>query len=139
MIGLGITLRNSRLSLIKDAIDLDADEYNTAKFLLYSGIRPVTEAEPDEYDNILLGEFALSWPCGSISNGVLTFVNPDDIFGLANGIAVWGRLLTVDDIFVMDLSVSNYTGSGDIKIDSTSIILGEKIHCQNFSITEGNA
>jgi hypothetical protein len=35
--------------------------------------------------------------------------------------------------------VSNFTGSGDIKLDSVNIIQGENIHCNSAIITEGNA
>jgi hypothetical protein len=139
-IGINSTLRDARLTLILDAID---DDGTAGKLTIYSGTRPATGAEPDEYDNLALVVFDLDYPCGTITNGVLAF-SPisDDEYDFSEaintGIAEWGRITTTSDIFVMDLSVTDLFGSGDIKIDSTEIYEGNNVFCYNASINEGN-
>ena len=138
-IGLNASMRTARLQLILDAIDADMDEYSTpSKLLIYSGERPSTGGSVDEYDPFL-AEFALPHPCGSIINNVLHFSIIDDVAASVSGTATWGRIVDSNDDFIMDLSVSNFTGSGDIKLDSVNIIQGENIHCNSAIITEGNA
>lgn len=137
-IGIGIDLRNARLLLIQNAIDDGADEYNTGKLRIYSGTRPATGEAIDEYENTLLAEFVLSYPCGSITEGILTFNEIADVLALVSDTAVWGRIVDVSDVFVMDLSVTSLAGSGDIKMDSIEFSAGSTVHCLSGVITEGN-
>lgn len=136
-IGINLSLREARLNLILSAIDLGADEYDGALLSIYSGVRPFTGEELDEYD-IALVTFMLPFPCGSIVNGVLTFNTILDSVGITTGVASWGRLVDSNGDFVMDLSVTDIYGSGDIKIDSTDINAGSLVHCHSAIITEGN-
>jgi hypothetical protein len=138
MIGISTTMRNSRLQLILDAIDLGGDEYGAGILLIYSGTRPATGLPPDEYDAVLV-EFMLPFPCGVISDGVLTFGAVSDVLATASGVATWARLTDINDNFVADLSVTSLVGSGDVKIDSTDIVSGGVVHCNSAVITEGNA
>ena len=137
-IGISTTLRNSRLQLLLDAIDNGADEYSTAHLLIYSGDRPDTGEAIDEYDNILLVNFSLPFPSGTIFDGVLTFGTIDDSTGSNYGIARWARVNDEGDVFVADLSVTNESGNGDVKVNDTEIFEGGTIHCHSASITEGN-
>jgi hypothetical protein len=137
-IGLSIAMRDERLQLILDAIDFGADEYDTAHLLIYSGERPVTGGVPDEYDNVLLVNFPLSYPCGTITDGVLEFNTIEDVNSLAYGAAVWARITDSSDTFVADLSVTSLTGGGDILIDGTEIFADTLVTCVVATITEGN-
>jgi len=137
-IGLNLLIRNARLGLILDAIDYEGDEYDGALLSLYSSTRPSTGAELDEYD-VVLAIFMLPFPCGIISNGVLALNEIMDTTGIADGIAVWGRICDSSGNFVIDLSVSTLSGSGDVKIDSTEIYIDNVIHCHSAVITEGNS
>ena len=138
MIGITTAMRNSRLQLILDAIDLAGDEYGAGILFIYSGIRPATGMSPDEYDAILV-EFMLPYPCGVINNGVLTFGEVLDVLATASGTATWGRLTDINENFIADLSVTSLLGNGDVKIDSTTIVEGGTVHCNSAIITEGNA
>ena len=138
-IGIDMDLRDARLLLIQEAIDFEADEYNTGKLRIYSGERPDTGAEPDEYDNVLLAEFNLPYPCGSITEGILTFNEIISVYGLVNGVASWGRIVDADDAFIMDLSVTSILGNGDIKIDDVNIVINVLIICSLASLIEGNS
>ena len=135
-IGIGTSLRDSRLALIKDAIDAGSAE---SKLQIYSGSRPTTGEEVDEYTNSLLVEFELPYPCGTVSEGVLTFDSISGVSAIASGTAVWARLLDADEDFVADMSVSDMTGSGDVKIDSVELVIGDSISCTLATITEGNS
>jgi len=138
-IGLSTTLRNARLQHILDAIDAGGDEYGGGHFLIYSGDRPATGVAIDEYENILLLNFALSWPCGSITDGVLTFGAVGSVVGLAEGVATFARLVDEGDLFVADLSVSVVGGVGEVQLDYTDIHVGTVVNCVSAVITEGNA
>jgi len=142
MIGISVTIRNNRLEIIKSAIENNTDEYDpgSGHLLIYTGIRPSTGYEFDEYDDfILLVDFILPNPCCSINSGILTFEDIQDTIGLESGTAGWARITDVDDNFIMDLSVSDLLGSGDIKIDSLDISKNGVIHCTIGTITEGNS
>lgn len=138
MIGLSTAMRNSRLQLILDAIDAAGDEYGAGILSIYSSVRPPTGEALDEYD-IALVEFMLPYPCGTISNGVLTFGAIPDVLAIASGIAVWGRITDISNNFVADLSVTSLVGNGDVKIDDTDIVSGGVVHCNSAILTEGNA
>jgi hypothetical protein len=138
-IGLPVALRNSRLQALVDAIDLEGDEYGAGKLLIYSGTRPATGAVLDEYDDpILLVEFDLPYPCGTVSNGILTLGTIPDAIAVASGTATWARITDADDNFVADLSVTDTNGSGDVQIDVVVIEAAGIVHCHSAVITEGN-
>jgi hypothetical protein len=141
-IGLNTIIRTARLQSVLDALDFEADEYDSAHLLIYSGDRlPTGEAidEYDEYGNDLLVDFSLNYPSGSITNNVLTFGVVDSVLGLIHGTAVWARLIDSNGDFVVDLSVSDTNGTGDVKIDSLEIFVGVAVNFVGGSITEGNA
>lgn len=138
MIGLSSTIRNDRLQIVLDAIDSGADEYDTALLWIFSGERPATGEAVDEYENELLVEFVLPFPCGTITDNVLTFDSVADSLGIIYGIASWARIVDSSGNFVMDLSVSDLSGNGDVKIDYLEIFEDNVVHCESITITEGN-
>ena len=140
-IGFDTDLRNNRALAIVAAIDAGVDEYSSGHLFIYSGERPATGEAVDEYDNELLVDFLFSFPCGTVSNGILTFGTIQDVESAAAGIATWARITDTDDVFVMDLSVTDTEGSGDVKIDSTGaeIVDGILVRCTVATITEGNS
>jgi hypothetical protein len=136
-IGLNSVLRDARLQIVLDAIDDGADEYSSQLLTIYDSDRPATGGAVDEYD-LALAEFLLPYPCGTITDGVLTFDTIADVVAIGTGSAKWARITDAGNSFVMDLSVSNLTGSGDVKLDSLSIELGNTVHCHSAILTEGN-
>lgn len=136
-IGIKSTLRDDRLEIIQDAIDAGGDEYGGGILQIYSGTRPATGGSASSCTKLL--EFQLAWPCGSISAGVLTFDAAETVQGLAAGTATWARITDIDDNFVMDLSVTNESGGGDVLISNVVIALGLDTDLISASITEGNA
>jgi len=139
MIGISTELRSDRLQLVLDAIDGESDEYSGAHLLIYSGDRVGTGEEIDEYENELLIDFELSYPSGTITDGVLTFAEISDVNSLEYGTASWARIVDAVDAFVIDLSVTSTLGNGDVKIDNLEVFAGVLVQCSLASITEGNA
>jgi len=140
-IGFDEDLRNTRASAIASAIDAGGDEYDSGHLLIYSGDRPDTGDHIDEYDNELLVEFVFPFPCGTVSAGVLTFDTIADATSVAAGTATWARITDADDVFVMDLSVTDTGGSGDVKVATTGAVITDNtiISCTVATITEGNS
>lgn len=136
-IGLSSTLRDNRLTVIKDAVDAGSGA-GTLKF--YTAPRPSTGGAGG--DVTLLGTLTLNDPCGTVSAGVLTFdVDPTIVDSSADdtGTAVWARLADSDGTFVADLSVGVAMSGADIILNTTSIVITGSITMTSGTITEGNA
>jgi len=132
-IGLSTTVRNARLTAIKDAIDAGS---GAGKLKFYNGARPATGGA----GTTLLGTCTLNDTCGTVADGVLTFdvdPKPTDSTADATGTVTWARITDSDDTFVADLSVG--TADADIIVNLTSIVAGGVIEVTAAAITEGNA
>lgn len=131
-VGLATALRNSRLNLIRDAIDAGAG----AGFLrIYDGTRPATGGTA----TTLLAELTYTDPCApNASGGVLTFsaITPDSSAN-ASGTATWGRAVDSTGAFVKDFSVG--TSGADLNLNTTTITSGVQVSCTSAALTEGNA
>lgn len=131
-LGINVTLRNTRLNAIRDAIDAGA----TAGFLrVYDGVRPATGGSA----TVLLAELTFSDPCApAAASGVLTFsAITADASANATGTATWCRIVDSTGAFVTDGSVG--TSGADYNLNTTSITAGVQVSCSSASITEGNA
>lgn len=128
MAGYVTSLRNSRLNAIVSACGA------TGRLLIYSGTRPATGAAPS---GTLLVTMPLKNPVGTVAAAVLTFTKPDDVQATANGTASWAR---IDDgtNAVIDLSLSDTTGVGEVKLNTTTITTGLFVSAQTITVNEGN-
>lgn len=138
-IKLATAVRNSRVQQIADAIDAGA---TGGVLTMYSGTRPATPGGSiDPFTNLVLGVLTFSKPCkSSIDNGVLTFASiAQDPSADNSGTATWARIANSDGGFVLDLDITNNSGNGDIKLNSTDIIQGGPISVISASLTEGNS
>lgn len=136
-IKLATAIRNSRADVIATAIDAGS---TGGMLTIYSGTRPATPGGAiDPFTNLVLGELTFSDPCkSSVDNGVLTFASiAQDASANNSGTATWARITNSDGGFVMDLDVTNNSGNGDIKLNSTDIIQGGPISIISASLTEG--
>src|SRR5262245_44634546 len=130
MAGYALTLRNDRLQKIID--DVGA----TGRLLIYAGIRPAT-AQPAT--GALLVTIPLKSPIGTILNAVLTFDKPDDVQATGSGTATWARIDNGTTATPqIDLSLSDTTGNGEVKLNTTTITTGLFISAQSIQVTEGN-
>jgi hypothetical protein len=131
-LGLATALRNSRLNLIRDAIDAGAG----AGFLrIYDGTRPATGGAA----TTLLAELTFSDPSApAASGGVATYsaINADTSAN-ATGTATWFRCVDSTGAFVTDGSVG--TSGQDLNLNTVSITTGVQVSVTSMVLTEGNA
>jgi hypothetical protein len=132
LVGLLAALRNSRLNLIRDAIDAGAG----AGFLrIYDGSRPATGGTA----TTLLAELTFTDPSApNAAAGVLTFsAITADPSANASGTATWCRMVDSTGAFVADGSVG--TSGADYNLNTTTITAGVQVSCTSATLTEGNA
>lgn len=126
--------RNSRLNLIRDAVDGGA---GAGKIKFYTGTQPAN-ADAGLSGNTLLGTLTCSDPCApGASGGVLTFsAITEDASADATGTCTWARITTSADATVFDCDVTATGGGGTITINTTSITAGGPIRMTSFTLTE---
>jgi hypothetical protein len=133
-IGYATALRTTRITAVRDAIDAGSGA-GTLKF--YTTPRPSTGSAIST--QVLLGTLTFSDPCGTVSNGVLTFsaIAPDTSAD-ADGTATWARVADSDGNFVADLGVGGLASGEDIQLNNVAVVTGGEISVSSGSITEGN-
>ena len=135
MISFPVATRNNRATVIRDAIDAGGA---AATLEVYAGTRPGTGGAITT--QTLLGTVTFSYPCGTVSNGVLAFdAIAQDSAADASGEAAWGRIKTSAGAFVADLDVGVTGSSADLKMNTTSVVAGAPIIITSGAIAEGNA
>lgn len=128
-------LRTSRVNLIKDRVDGGA---GAALIRIYSGTQPA-DANTALSGNTLLAELPCSDPCGTESNGVLTFsAITTDSSANATGTATFFRVVQSDGTTVaFDGTVG--TSGTDLVVATTSIVATQPVQITSWVITEGGA
>ena len=120
-------VRTARMQVVADAIDQDVGagtlEIGVSGFGTVLAILPLAD------------------PCGTVTNGVLTFdVTPalEDTSANATGTAAEARIKdNSGDIIISGLTVG--TSGTHIVLTSTAIVATEPVTITSFTITEGNA
>ncbi len=131
-LGFATTLRTARASQIVAAIDAGA---GAGKLRLYNGTRPATGGTV----TTLLAELTFSDPCGTVTNGVLTFsAIASDASADTTGTATWFRIVDSTGAFVLDGTITVTGGGGDITMTSTSIQAGVTVDATSLLFTEDN-
>lgn len=131
-LGFATTLRTARASQIVAAIDAGA---GAGKLRLYNGTRPATGGAV----TTLLAELTFSYPCGTVTNGVLTFSDiTSDSSADTTGTATWFRIVDSTGAFVLDGTITVTGGGGDITMTSTSIQAGVTVDGTSLVFTEDN-
>ena len=131
-IGLATSVRNSRMNVIRDAIDAGA---GPGLLRLYTGPRPATGGAV----TTLLAELTFSDPSyAAASSGSITAnaINQDTSAN-ADGVAVWARIVDSTGQFVLDCDVG--TSGSDINLNSVSIATGLAVEITSSTLTDGNA
>lgn len=108
----------SALAARRNWLDLGTDN---AKVQIYSGTRPAGGGSPT---GVLLGEIKFDKPCGVVNAGHLTLTSSEIPLAINSGAATWGRILNGAGTWAFDCDVSGLTGSGEIRLASTSILAG---------------
>jgi hypothetical protein len=135
-IKLATTIRSARITLVRDALDANA---SPGYFELYTGTQPATGGAAIT-TQIKLGTLTLSKPCGTISNGVLTFdAIADDAAADDSGQIAWARFYDGGGNFVMDGDCGDNSSNALVKFNSLNVLQGGLIEILSGSLTEGNA
>lgn len=133
-LGLATTLRNNRLDAITAFVG------GSAILKIYAGSRPATGAAITS--QTLLAQLT----CNSVfasaaSSGGLTLnaISPATS-AAATGVATWFRQSKADgSTFCYDGSITTVAaGTGDLRLDDTSIVLGGTVAISSASVAEGN-
>lgn len=130
--GLNVTVRNSMLNQIRDAIDAGA---GAGLVRIYDGSRPATCGTA----TTLGAELTCSDPCAAAAaSGVLTFsaIAPDTAAN-ASITATWGRFVDSTGTCVGDYAVG--TSGSDLNLNSTTITINQEVSISSAQISAGNA
>jgi len=116
----------------------DAGE-GAAKLRIYGGTRPASVDTPISNQTLLV-EFELQKPAFGAAvdanNGGHATAEPvDPVQALQTGNAVFFRVFDGDDKAIMDGDVSDTSGTGDLKLSSTSVIQGIDVTVVSFTVT----
>jgi len=135
------TLRNAWLTSLQDAIQYNNGLSTRGKLQIYSGTAPA-DLGALVGSETLLAEIQFNSVCGDVANGVLTFrTSPDaleDDEAPASGTAAWARIVDSEDTVIADCTVSVTGGTGDITLNSVSIVQGGIVRLNSATITAGN-
>lgn len=135
MIKLATAIRSSRMQALLNAIDANATPGTLA---LYTATQPATGAAIT--DQVLLGTLTFARPCGSVTDGVLTFYAiSQDGNADATGIATWARARDGNGVFVADMDVGLTNSGAAVQMDNTQIYQGGIISVTSGTITDGNS
>lgn len=124
---MAVKLSNELRTAMATAIISSIDSNGAGKITIYDGSQPVN---PDTavVAQKVLSEHTLSNPCGTASNGVLTFsAITEDQFANNSGTATWARITDGNGKAIADASVSVVGGSGDLHMNTVNIIVNGPI------------
>jgi len=128
------TLRSTLANDIVTAVDAGV---GAGTLKVYTASMP---ASPDVAlsGQTLLGTLTFSDPCGTVTNGVLTFstITQDDSAD-ATGTAAWARAADSTGAAVADFDITATGGGGVITMNTVSIVELGPIAMTSFSITVG--
>lgn len=117
------TIKNSRLTIVRDAIDAGT---GAGKLQLF-----------DFAGTTLLVEVPFEDPCGSVSSGILTFDIPIiEPIAADSGTAASAKLVDSDDTLVADGLTVGTVGT-DVVLNSTAITAGEPVTITSAVIQHG--
>ena len=130
-----VTLRNSIMTALKAAIDAGGAAGSAKAYTLPL---PATTGAAIT-SQTLLATCALSYPCGTVSAGALTFgAIADEATAPASGDMAFIRILSSTGDFVLDAGIG-LTGSGKIFTANTlTVIAGGIVRGISAVLTEGN-
>jgi hypothetical protein len=127
-------VRNSRMNLIRDAID-GSSGAGTIK--IYTGTQPAN-ANAGLSGNTLLATLTFTDPCASdASSGVLTFATiTEDSAADASGTATWARIADSSGSTVFDCDVGESGSDATLIINNAEVTTGGPVRISSFTLTE---
>jgi hypothetical protein len=134
MLALNVTIKNARLTAIRDAIDAGT---TAGMIKIYTAPAPNPPGSAITTQT-LLAELAFADPCGTVTDGVLTFgAIAEEDMAPATGEAAWARITDSDGTWVADADIG-ITGSGAaIELNTINVYAGGIVRITAGQITEG--
>lgn len=133
---MAVRISNAARSAAADAIvDLIDAGSGAGTLKIYTGSQPAGPATAPS--GTLLGTLTMSDPAyGSASNGVAAAsAITGDTSADATGAAGWARISDSDGTAIIDMSVSESGGGGDLILDSVDIVAGGAINVTSLPVT----
>lgn len=121
MIGITDALRDARINATLALLDAGA---GTPQLLVYAAPRPAAGYSPSAPP---LAVIDLARPIGSVAAGVLTLSAAAPAVATQSGQAAWARITNADGAPMIDASVSDTAGAGEVKLTTTALITGASV------------
>lgn len=132
VINVNTTVKNSMLNILLSAIDAGG---GGGAIRFYTGPMPATPLTAITTQS-LLGTATLSYPCGTLTGGTLTFdAISDDPGADVSGVAAFVRIVTSAGSPVIDLDVSNVGGTGAVQMNTVNVVVDGPLHISSASIS----
>lgn len=132
MISLDPTVAATMLNAIVAAAD---EGFDASYISIYSGLVPVS-ASTNLTNQVLLAKLTCSDPTASVLGKTLTFEPIGaDTAADATGTATFFRLFSSDNNVVLQGSVSDSSGSGDLKLGTADIVQDATVQITSATIT----
>ena len=132
MITLAIPVKNSRLSVIANALDSSG---SGGLLRIYSGARPAYGE--DLSDQLLLVEIRLPMPCmAGLDGGRLAFAPMGEAFCRRSGMAAWARLTNGDGHWVADLDAGVVGSGAEVELSNVVLFSGGSVNVTMAEIVE---
>lgn len=129
---LSLTTRTALAQAIIDAIDSGSA---AGSIKIYDGAQPSGPDVPVT-SQIVLSEHTLSYPCGTASNGILTFnAISEDSFANTTGTATWARFYNSAGVAVADASITQVGGGGDLQMNTVNVVINGPVRFTSLQWT----
>lgn len=131
-----ITLSTDCKDAVLNALKAKIDGGGAAGYIeLYTGAKPAGPATAIT-SQVKLGTLVLSYPCGSVASGALTFsAITQDLLADATGTATWARVYDSTGAAKIDVDATVTGGSGFMQMNTTSVIINGPILINSCVIT----
>lgn len=125
-------LQTAWITALKNALDAGT---GPATIEIYTGTMPASVATAIT-SQVKLGTLTCSDPCGTISDGTLTFSSiAQDAAADATGTATWARFKDSTGAGVCDMDVTVVGGGGALQANTVSITINGPISLPTLTIT----
>jgi len=134
---LGALAAQASADAVVDFIDTGTP---ASRLVIYDGAEPASPAAAVGSQNTLVS-FELPDPAfgsaiDTVGGGQATAQPVAAVTAAATGTASWFRILNGDNVVVLQGSVTDTTGTGDLKVSSTSIVAGIEVSVISLTYTQ---
>ena len=129
---MAIRLGNAAVNAQSDAI---AGVLNNGFLDVYTGTQPADADAATGETLIAHIPLAVTAFTGAAAAGVITLVVPQSALALNSNVVGWGRFTTNGGAGVLDVTITQSGGGGDLTIDNVNAVLNEAVEISSFTYT----